>query len=215
MAGAVACTLQPVASPVASPASTIPPQPTAPAERVTVEPAPTPDVSGVPEAAAPYGLATIAQPQTAEEIRAILERLPDAVAGYARTPQFDQISFDRIIVGYGEERRVNPDGTAQLRLQALDVTTGDFFPPNWRAEHVLNALATQGALERGRDGELYWLLTETAVTPADSAQSFPVYSLTWGEAGGRWLFSASASDPAEVEPLVNAFVAVAQAAANE
>lgn len=211
MLSTAACTLQPITpQPITPQPGTVPPQAATPDGRTTVEPAPTPDVSGVPEAEAPQDLASIALPDDEEGILAIVERLPNVVAGYARTPQFDQRTFDRIIAGYGENPRTTPAVAPQVGFQAVDVTTGDFFPPNWRAEHVIDTLATQGALERGRDGDLHWMLLETTVTPADSDESYSVYSLTWGNDGGRWLFSASAEDPAEVESLVAAFVAVAQ-----
>jgi len=218
MLGVTACTVQPIQPGTSTPdtptaaaqAANVPRFPTAPADHPTVEPAATPDVSDAPQAAAPHDLATIELPTTQDAIIGLLEQLPGEMAGVPRTPQFDIASFDRVIVGYGEDTRVNPDGTARLSIQVLDATTGDFFPPNWQAQHVIETLGQNRVIERGRDGDLHWLLTETTVTPADSSDSIALYSLTWGAADSDWVFSANADTRAQLEPLVTAFVEAAQ-----
>lgn len=190
-------------------AATIPTLPAAPADRQTVEPGPTPVVGNVPLADAPGDLASVDLPSSEDEIRALLARLPSEIAGYERTPQFDFTTFERIIIGYGEDARLNPSGAARLQIQAIDATSGDFFPPNWRAEHIVQTLAQGRALEQGQDGELYWAYVETDVTPAGSTQSYTLRSLTWGEQDGEWVFSVSADKREEVEALVAAFVEAA------
>ena len=192
-------------------AATIPTLPAAPAERQTVEPGPTPVVGNVPTAEAPGNLATVDWPDSEDSIRALLGRLPSEIAGYARTPRYDFTTFERIIIGYGEDTRVNPDGTARLQVQAIDATSGDFFPPNWRAQHVVMTLAQGRALEQGQDGDLFWAYIETEVTPAGAAQSLTLRSLTWGEQGGEWVFSANADTRVEVDALVAALVEAARA----
>ncbi len=191
-------------------AATIPTLAAAPADRQTVEPGPTPVVGNVPLADAPGDLATVELPSSEDEIRELLARLPSEIAGYERTPQFDFTTFERIVIGYGEDTRLNPNGTALLQIQAIAATSGDFFPPNWRAEHIVQTLAQGRALEQGRDGDLYWAYVETDVTPAGSTQSYALRSLTWGEQGGEWVFSVNADAREEVDMLVAALVAAAR-----
>ena len=192
-------------------AATIPTLPAAPADRVTVEPGPTPQVGDVPMADAPGNLASVDWPDSENAIRALLAQLPIEIAGYARTPQYDLTTFERILIGYGEDTRLNPDGTARLQLQAIDATSGDFFPPNWRAQHVVMTLAQGRALEQGQEGDLFWAYIETEVTPTGSTQSYTLRSLTWGERGGEWVFSVNADTREGVDALVATLVAAARA----
>jgi hypothetical protein len=99
-----------------------------------------------------------------------------------------------------------------LAVQALNIATGDFFPTNWTAEHVIVSLANdnQNISELGRSGELYWISQEISVGSADSSQRFPLYTLMWGRAGSRWTFGISADTREDLEPLLAAFVQAAQ-----
>ena len=191
-------------------AATIPTLPAAPADRQSVEPGPTPQVGAVALVDAPGELAAVNWPDSEEDVRALLAQLPGEIDGYARTPQYDLTTFERILIGYGEDTRLNPDGTALLQIQAIDATSGDFFPPNWRAQHIVMTLAQGRALEQGQDGDLFWAYVETDVTPTGSTQSYTLRSLTWGERDGEWIFSVNADSREGVDALVAALVAAAR-----
>ena len=98
---------------------------------------PPPDFQGFPTATAPNELAIVALPNNFSAVTTLFDRLPHEVAGHTRSPQFDRISPERSTVGYGEARRIAGIGSALLRIQAIDVARGDFFPPNWTGAHVI------------------------------------------------------------------------------
>lgn len=163
--------------------------------------APLPDLQGFPTAPAPSELATLALPDNVTEVTALFKRFPPEVAGHARSPQLDRIAPERSIVGYGKYPRV-PEipGNHLLRVQAVDLTSGDFFPTNWKAGHVVAMMAGrgEGMAEFGRDGDLFWV-----------RQSF---TLMWGRADSPWMFSVQADTPESLDALLAAFVAAAKSA---
>jgi hypothetical protein len=173
--------------------------------------APLPNLQGFPVALAPDELATVPFPNTSSAVTALFQRLPPEVAGHARSPQFDVSSRERTIVGYGEERRVVGVGNHLLRLQAVDLTRGDFFPTNWTGAHVIAFMARQGQ-EGGREENVFWMRDERPVSMSGSAERFLVYEILWGRVDSSWMFSAQADTPENRDALVTAFVVAARSA---
>lgn len=162
---------------------------------------PLPDLQGFPAAPAPSELASLVLPDNFTEVTALFERLPPEVAGHARSPQLDRIAPDRSIVGYGKNPRVPAiPGNHLLRVQALNLTSGDFFPINWKAGHVVAMMAGRGdgMAEFGRDGDLFWV-----------RQSL---TLMWGRADSPWMFSVQANTSESRDALLAAFVAAVKSA---
>jgi len=172
---------------------------------------PPPGLEGFPTSTAPNELATVALPNNFSDVTTLFDRLPPKVAGHTRSPQFDRISPERSTVGYGEERRIAGIGNALLRIQAIDVARGGFFPPNWTGGQVI-ALMARGreAQEAGRDGDLFWTRTETFEQTAGSAERFPVYGMLWGRVDSPWIFSIQADDRENRDALLAAFVTAAK-----
>jgi hypothetical protein len=179
-------------------------------------PVPPPDLQDFPTTTAPNKLATVALPNTFSDVTALFDRLPPEVAGHTRSPQFDRISPERSTVGYGEGRRMAGIGTALLRIVAIDVARGGFFPPNWTAGHVIAFLGRgkQGQ-DAGRDGELFWMRNETFEKTAGSAERLPIYGALWGRVDSPWIFSIHADDRESRDALLAAFVAAAKSSLRE
>lgn len=178
--------------------------------------APLPDLQGFPTASAPSELATVGLPDNVSAVTALFERLPPEVAGHTRSPQFDRIAPERSIVGYGENKRMRIArvGGPLLQIQAIDLTRGDFFPTNWKAEHVVAMMARHGEeiAEFGRDGSLFWVRQNTFMAEARSTERFPVYGMVWGRADSPWMFSVQADTRESRDALLAAFVAAAKSA---
>ena len=99
-----------------------------------------------------------------------------------------------------------------LGLQAMDVSTGEFYPPGWTSEKVIALLAsgadsTAGGF--GRDGELFWVNLQTFCSTGSSLKD-SLDITTWGVAGSPWVFSATAQDIVGRDELVAAFVAASE-----
>ena len=174
-------------------------------------PVPSPDLQGFPTRTAPNELATVALPSNFSDVTALFDRLPPEVAGHARSAQFDRVSPGRSTVGYGEDRRKAGIGNALLRIQAIDVARGDFFPPNWTGGHVI-AFMAQGreAQDAGRDGDLLWMRNETFEQTAGPAERFPVYGMLWGRVDSPWMLSIQADDREHRDGLLAAFITAAK-----
>jgi len=189
--------------------STAAPQSTGPPS--AAQEIPPPDLQGFPTAPAPDELATVALPDTVSAVTALFEQLPAAVAGHTRLPQIDRVSPERLSVGYGEDRRISGGSTALLWLLAIDLTRGDFFPPNWTGGQVVAYMARQ-AVEAGRDGSLFWVRNETSMNVPGSAEQFLVYGMLWGRVDSSWMFSVQADTRESRDALLTAFVAAAKSA---
>ena len=164
-------------------------------------PVPPPDLQGFPTSTAPNELATVALPNNFSDVTTLFDRLPPEVAGHTRSPQFDRISPERSTVGYG----------ARLRIQAIDVARGGFFPPNWTGGHVIASMGrAREAQDAGRDGDLFWMRNETFEQTAGSAERFPVYGMLWGRVDSPWIFSIQADDRENRDALLAAFVTAAK-----
>ncbi len=174
-------------------------------------PVPPPDLQGFPASTAPNELATVALPNNFSDVTALFDRLPPEVADHTRSPQFDRISPERSTVGYGEERRIAGTKSPLLRIQAIDVARGDFFPPNWTGGHVIASMVRgREAQDAGRDGDLFWIRNETFEQTAGSAERFAVYGMLWGRVDSPWMFSIQADDRENRDALLAAFVTAAK-----
>ena len=206
----VACTQS---SPTPTPTSTPMPSPTpaTPDEEssVVLQNPGAPDPQSLPEALAPGELGAVTLPGDADGIVAVFGQLPPQVAGQPRSTRYLQRGPSAYDATYSE---AEAEDCSPLRLQARDVSTGEFFPMNWTAE-VFISWWTLGAdwevKEAGRDGSLFWVRWNTFCSSEPSPVVFPVYSLLWGSAGSRWVFSAQADTPEELNVLIAAFVAAA------
>lgn len=193
--------------------------------------APLPDLQGFPAAPAPFELATLALPNSFTEVTALFKRLPPQVAGHGRSAQLDRIVPERSTVGYGEDRRVGvmgrrlsgagstsvPSarvGVPLLQIQAIDLTSGDFFPINWKGGHVVVMMASHSEeiAEYGRDGNLFWVRQNGSFGMAESTELFPVYTMLWGRIDSPWMFSVQADTPESRDALLVAFVAAVKSA---
>lgn len=171
------------------------------------------DIGSLPATAAPNGLGEARLPADARGIAALLARLPSTVAGQPRTPQLDLAGPERYSVTYGDGR---VDGR-QYRVQAIDVSTGDFFQPGSTAGDVVALRAAKRGepqdidiiVAAGREGGLVWVQERTTTTYG-SGKTSPLLAVSWGTASSAWLFSADADTPEAVEALVGAFVAAAK-----
>lgn len=180
--------------------------------------APLPDLQGFPAAPAPSELATLVLPDNFTQVTALFKRLPPEVAGHARLPEPYRMGPDSIIVEYGRgEPRKHPilRGPA-LAIRGRDLTSGDFFPTNWKGGHVvaMMALRNEGMKEFGRDGDLFWVREEGHVVleEAGSPKFFPMYSMLWGRINSPWVFNIMANTPEGRDALLAAFVAAAKSA---
>lgn len=117
---------------------------------------------------------------------------------------------DRFRVTYGT---TEPVGCASIGLQALDVSTGDFYPEGWTAEQVVSAY-TEGAdwevEDFGREGDLYWVRSSTTCSVEGEAGEDLGLTTMWGQAGSPWVFSAMAGSAEVRDELTAAFVTAAR-----
>jgi hypothetical protein len=142
------------------------------------------------------------------DIVSLFDRLPTDLAGGKRTEQ--QSGPDRISVTYGT---TEPVGCGSVGLQALDVSTGDFYPEGWTAEQVVSTY-TEGAdwdvEDFGHEQDLYWVRSSTTCTVEGEAGEDVVLTAMWGQAGSPWVFSAMAGSPEVRDELTEAFVTAAR-----
>ena len=185
-------------------------QPPASASAVAPEPGDgdsTPDPSSLPVAVAQQSLGEVDLPDTADGIVALFERLPAEFASGQRT---DEVAGpDRFRVTYGT---TEPVGCMSIGLQAVDVSTGDFYPQGWTAEQVVSAF-TEGAdvdvEDFGHDADLYWVRSSTTCGVEGETGEDVGFTTMWGQAGSPWVFSAMAGSPEVRDELTAAFVTAA------
>ena len=172
-------------------------------------PAPTPDLRGFRTAPAPAGLARVPLPDDFAEIRALFEQLPAEIAGLPRSPQLAPVTPAGANVGYGEEQRIPNFPGPVLAFGALDLSKGNFFPPNWSGGQVVAQMSTNSEeiKEAGRDGDLIWAQRDTFIGTAESTERYPVYALHWGGIDSSWMFSISADTPEHRDALLGAVIA--------
>jgi hypothetical protein len=155
----------------------------------------------LPEIPAPGDLGTVRLPNDRSNIVALLERFPSQIEGEARSLRLDDLY--RPGVHYGTR-------ATTLSIEALDVSSGDFFPPEWTASEVI-AIMSLGAdwevIASGQEGTLLWVCCiSTGITPEEK---YLTYATQWGDSKSRWVYVASAPTPADVDTLVAAFVTAA------
>ncbi len=167
------------------------------------------DPLSMPEETGPPGLNSINLPQDNDSIMALFDQLPSTLLGRHRADEIQALSPARINASYGKTK---PVGCGLVGLQAMDVSTGDFYPPGWTAEKVIALLAsgadsTAGGF--GRDGELFWLNMQTFCSTGSSLKE-SLNITTWGVAGSPWVFSATAQGTESRDELVAALVAASE-----
>ena len=168
----------------------------------------------LPAAPAPGGLGRVQLPADRADIAALFARLPEAVAGETRAETDADASADRLIVAYGA---VDPAFGPPLTLQALDLSSGDFFPVDFTAGAFVATVADvpdYGADAFGREGDLVWVRATTTGGVAGDRRGTPtitrpLFTLGWGNATSPWLFGATAFTPDGLDALIDAFVATA------
>ena len=164
-----------------------------------------PDPMSLPEAVAPRRLGEVGLPDQPDDITALFDRLPSELIGRQRMDESPGTELE-INASYGN---TEPVGCGTVGLQAMNVSTGEFFPPDWTAETFI-AFFTAGAdwnVEAfGRDGELFWVVWDTTCSDAGRAGEDSIYTASWGQAGSPWVFGASAGDPEGRDELTAAFV---------
>ena len=168
-----------------------------------------PDPLSLPKSPAPLGLGSVELPDDAESILTLFRQMPDELTGRQRAPQQDQTGPGRYTAAY---EQLPENGCSSVRIQVQDLSTGDFFPADWTADMLVAwwTLATDWEVDDvGRDGDLFWVRWNTTCSSAPTPQTYPVSSLTWGQAGSRWVFSATATDFDGVAALVAAFLSAA------
>jgi hypothetical protein len=147
-------------------------------------------------------------PDTAAGIGALFARLPIEFAGGQRTDEVVS-GPDRFRVSYGA---TGPVGCGTIGLQALDVSTGDFYPQGWTAERVVSAF-TEGAdwevEDFGHEGDLYWVRSRGTCGIEGEAGQDQTLTMMWGQAGSPWVFSAMAGSAEVRDDLTAAFVTAA------
>lgn len=168
-----------------------------------------PDLDALPEATAPHALGEVDLPDTADGIVTLFDRLPADLTGRQRTDERPAALSNRINASYGS---TEPVGCAMVGLQAMNVSTGDFFPEGWTAEMVI-AMFTTGAdwsvEDFGRDGQLLWVMFTTTCSAEDAPGEDVVSTMNWGITGSPWVFSASADATETRDELTMAFVTAA------
>ena len=171
-------------------------------------------VATLPEAPAPDGLGRIQLPADRTEISALFARLPETVGGETRTELDANERADRLVVAYGA---ADPAFGPPLSLQALDFSSGDFFPTDFTAGAFVASVAgvpDYSAEAFGRDGNLVWVRATTTAgadgtKPGTPTLTRPIHTLAWGQVTSPWLFTAAAPSPQALDALVDAFVTTA------
>ncbi len=172
----------------------------------------TPGLAPLPTATAPFGLGRVILPADASSIGILFARLPDAIGTEAHVVVPE--SGDRLTVAYGA---VDPAFGPPLALQAINFTTGDFFPKSFTASDFVATAASSadyGATAFGRDGTLVWVRAESTAgvagnRPGTPTIRRPIFTLAWGESTEPWLFTAIAFTPEGLATIVSTFVTAA------
>jgi len=199
----VACGGESKADP--SPTATSAPSPT-PSPTATSAPSPTPsptvtqlDFDLLPEASAPAGLGTVAWPNNFQESSALFGRLPSEIAGHRIKARFEQSKLGAFSTTYEYGPEV-PNKV--IGVTVLDLTKGDFFPPDTNAGQFVALYAQSSDWEvvaAGREGDLAWVQWKTG----------GIYMMHWGNAPSSIVFQAMANDLSVLMALVEAMVSAA------
>lgn len=173
----------------------------------------TPDVSIVPSAAAPAGLADVTLPADAAAIEALFDRFPPMLAGLPREPNPSILAPDDLGVAYGTWSGTD-ENCGQPAIGAAESGTGE-APAHLTAEHHVALVLGEDLPDRddrivaGHDGDLYWARADWREENDAAAVAELCSALVWGEAGSRWFFTAIAPTSEQLDALLAAFVAAA------
>jgi len=185
-------------SPTPSPTATS--APTSPAVVVRERSRLTPEQEALlPEVSAPAGLGTIAWPNNFQESSALFERLPSEIAGHRIKERLEQSKLGAFSTTYEYGPEV-PNKV--IGVTVLDLTKGDFFPPDTNAGQFVALYAQSSDWEvvaAGREGDLAWVQWKTG----------GIYMMHWGNAPSSIVFQAMANDLSVLMALVEAMVSAA------
>ena len=182
---------------VGSPTPTIAPTATVDAGQGT--PAATPEVE-IPVLIAPFELTSVGWPIVQAEAITILDAMPENIGGMSLVAGAPEPTLSERRIRY-----TSAETEDLLQLVAFDLTSGDFFPPNWTpADIVAHQIISEDTREAGREGDVVWSFITTTESGRD------LFGLLWGAADGKTLFSAVATTEELLEELVVATVDAAQ-----
>ena len=150
---------------------------------------------------APLGLDTVTFPDDRGTARALLEALPEDVAGL---PRSEGDLGQGLIVHYGEG---NATYLAARPLEGLS-SDPDAGPADVFSEIVESDTIGIEQEERSEDARVVYVFGSTIAEGRNS------YVATWADPDGEWVFSVQAFTPEEREALIQAFVAAASYASS-
>jgi hypothetical protein len=165
-----------------------------------------PDLTAVPEAAAPGRLGDVSLPDTRDDIEALFARLPQSVLNQVRLTLPGDENADTLSAYYGDPDRTN-DSALPMVFQAIDV--GNALPEHLSAAHAIVQLAATSPGTLGRDGENYWFAQELSAEQDAGPEPATQYALSWASRDGQWLYAVLASSPAKRDALLAAIIATA------
>ena len=167
-----------------------------------------PDFETLPEIPAPMENSTVVWPSSVQDASALLERLPDEIAGHRLTERQGGLGDFRSDFNFGEDPETQEP---VLVARILDLAQGDFFPAGTTAGELV-AFFAQGfdweVLAAGREGSLGWVQIKTYSESLGVTRD--IYGLLWGNAPGSSVFNAQANNPAELAAVVQAMVSAAR-----
>ena len=155
---------------------------------------PKPDFDLLPEASAPAGLGTVAWPNNFQESSALFGRLPSEIAGHKIKERLEESKRGVFSTTYEDD--------PEIGVAVLDLTKGDFFPPDTKTGQfvALNAQLPQWeVVAAGREGDLAWVQFKDDY----------IYGMIWGNAPSSIVFLAMANDLSVLMALVEAMVSAA------
>jgi hypothetical protein len=196
--------------PVAAVAGMAPPVPTA--AQYVQEP---PDIDELQRSAAPFGLGRVTLPDDANAVGQLFGLMPEQVNGRDRRHQIESTGPLIFTAIYETESIFDRQPT----LTATDIQNGPGLGntglDGWTAGELLAEVILLGAddsteiVGQGHDGDLVWqrvVLTNRNVSPAEVT-----YHAYWAHIDGKWVFEVSASTSEDIDALIAAFVAAAEA----
>ena len=181
--------------------------------------APTPDVGAIPLAPAPGGLGRVALPADGAGVAELFVRLPSSIAGKPRRAAPVEDPAGGFRVAYGDPPPGIGDEAGDTGIFAGEVQA----PPQFTAGHLVakdllaarepppeGSVATDEVAAGGRDGALVWARGQRR---HGGPEAPPVHYATWGRVDSRWSFAVHGDSAEEVDQLLAAFVAAAEAQA--
>lgn len=173
--------------------------PTATVDAGAGTPAATPEVE-IPALIAPFELTSVEWPAAQAEALAILAAMPENIGEMTLVSEAVQPDAD--------ERRIlytASEPEDELRLAVFNLTTGNFYPPNWTpTDIVAYQIVSEDTREAGQEGEVVWSFITTTENGLD------LFGLLWGAAESATIFSAWATSEELLEELVVATVSAAK-----